>query len=721
MSVAFKPAELPQAASSGSSGRAAGIAARLRQNAKGMLTPTVIVGLVILGIFALLAVIGPYIASSNPSATTAAVLQAPSLHHLLGTTQTGQDVLSELLVGTRTSMVVAFTAGAFATLLAVLIGTASGLIGGLADELLSALTNVFLVIPALPLAIVLAGYMPNGGEIALVLVISLTGWSWSARVIRVQALSLRNRDYVLAARASGESTLHLVLVETVPDLLPVIAIQFLSLVLFAILTEAGLAFLGLGGTSGWSWGNMLYWATEDTAWSQGAWWWFLPPGLCIALVGTSLALINFGTDEVLNPRLRSARIARSQTKRAGTRRSVDGRSVDGRSVDGRSVDGRSVDRRSEGLRGAAGGSDQPGTLSAPDQSASDAKRDVLLEVRDLTVAYQTNDEPIRAVRNVSFELRRGEVLGIAGESGCGKSTLAYAICQVQRPPAVITGGSLRYRQTVGSPQVDLLALTAKERSSFRWQEMAVVFQSAMNSLNPVIDVQAQLTDSLASHRPSWTKAQRVARAAEVLTMVGISKNRLRSYPHELSGGMRQRVAIAMALVLEPKIVIMDEPTTALDVVVQREILEQFTDLRQVLDFSVIFITHDLSLLFEFADRIAVMYAGAIVEVGRSADLYQRPGHPYTHGLGSCFPNVTGPLKAVRGIPGSPPDLRNLPQGCAFEARCEYHLPACAMQRPVLVPGRPPLHEESLVACFLHDPRLNDSLPAALTLGHVSNV
>jgi peptide/nickel transport system permease protein len=696
MSAVFNTADVAQSTSPGSPGKTVGVASRLRQNATGMLTPTVIAGLVILGIFALLAIIGPYIASGNPSATTAAVLQPPSLHHLLGTTQTGQDVLSELLVGTRTSMVVAFAAGAFATMLAVLIGTASGLIGGLADELLSALTNVFLVIPALPLAIVLAGYLPSGGEIALVLVISLTGWSWSARVIRVQALSLRNRDYVLAARASGESTLHLILVETVPDLLPVIAIQFLSLVLFAILTEAGLAFLGLGGTSGWSWGNMLYWATEDTAWSQGAWWWFLPPGLCIALVGTSLALVNFGTDEVLNPRLRSARIARSQGKRSGSKRSEGGPSAGS---------------------GAAGVTD---TGLAADRPSSDGEHQVLLEVRDLSVVYQASDAPVRAVRNVSFDLRRGEVLGVAGESGCGKTTLAYAICQIQRPPALITGGSLRYRQADDLPPVDLLTMNAAERSTYRWQEMAVVFQSAMSSLNPVIDVQAQLTDSLASHRPSWTKAQRIARAAEVLTMVGISRNRLRSYPHELSGGMRQRVAIAMALALEPKIVIMDEPTTALDVVVQREILERLTELRQALDFSVIFITHDLSLLFEFADRIAVMYAGRIVELGRSEDLYLRPGHPYTRGLGSCFPNVTGPLKTVHGIPGSPPDLRNVPPGCPFEPRCEHRLPACATHQPLLSPGRPPLHEESLVACFLHDPQRSDPLPAALTSGQESN-
>jgi peptide/nickel transport system permease protein len=685
MTAALQPTEaVPGGASSGLTPRPRA-ASRLWVNVRGILTPSVIVGLAILGLFVVLAIVGPYITPDDPSRTTAALLQGPSLAHLLGTTQTGQDVLSELLAGTRTSMVVAFTAGAVATGLAVLIGTASGLIGGLVDELLSVLTNIFLVIPALPLAIVLAAYLPNGGEIALVIVISVTGWSWGARIIRVQALSLRNRDYVLAARASGESTLRLIFVETVPDLLPVIAIQFLSLVLFAILTEAGLAFLGLGGTGGWSWGNMLYWASEDTAWSQGAWWWFVPPGLCIALVGTSLALINFGADEVLNPRLRSVRIVRNKNKQNSAASTAD------------------EDR-------------QP----APQPQADLNAPDVLLEVRDLTVSYQTQDDPVTAVRDVSFDLRRGEVLGIAGESGCGKTTLAYAICQIQRPPAGIDDGSLRYHPAGGAAPVDLLTMSQKESKSFRWEEMAVVFQSAMNSLNPVIDVQTQLTDSLASHRPTWTKARRVARAEEMLTMVGIAKSRLRSYPHELSGGMRQRVAIAMALSLEPSVVIMDEPTTALDVVVQREIIEQLAELRQALHFSVIFITHDLSLLFEFADRIAVMYAGNIVEIGESADLLLRPAHPYTRGLGSCFPNVTGPIRTVQGIPGSPPDLRHLPPGCPFEPRCAHRMPVCATRQPPLAPGRPPLHSRSLVACFLHDPQVSEAIPASLLGGEATD-
>ncbi|MGO8959211.1 MAG: dipeptide/oligopeptide/nickel ABC transporter permease/ATP-binding protein [Streptosporangiaceae bacterium] len=668
MSTAFQAA-----ADAAEIGAADSVSIRLRNNLRGILTPSVLVGIILLGIFVIVAIIGPLVAPYDPSATTGPVLQGPSLTYLLGTTQTGQDVLSQLLAGTRSSLVIAFSAGAFATAISVLVGTASGLIGGLVDEVLSLVTNVYLVIPALPLAIVLSAYLPNGGELALVLVISITGWSWGARVIRVQALSLRNRDYILTARASGESTLRLILVDMLPDMLPVIAAQFLSLVIFAILTEAGLAFLGLGGTGGWSWGNMLFWATEDTAWSQGAWWWFLPPGLCIALVGTSLALINFGIDEVLNPRLRSARQARQARGRLTP----------------------AVTSAEVGAPPAAGADDRP----------------VLLEVRDLTVRYETGEDPVRAVNHVSLDLRRGEVLGIAGESGCGKTTLAYAICQILRPPAAIAGGQMIYHQAE-VPPVDLLAMSAEQRRSFRWQELSVVFQSAMNSLNPVIDIASQMTDSLKVHRPDWSKSQRTARAEELLSMVGIRPDRLRSFPHELSGGMRQRVAIAMALVLEPAIVVMDEPTTALDVVVQREILEQLRDMRARFEFAMIFITHDLSLLIEFADRIAVMYAGSIAEIGKAEDIYKRPGHPYTAGLAACFPNLHGPLREVQGIPGSPPDLRLEISGCPFEPRCPYSFKPCHDARPALRPGLPPDHDRSLVACYLHDPSAGRPLPAA---------
>jgi peptide/nickel transport system permease protein len=274
----------------------------------GLRSRKLLAGSVLLGVFVLVAVLGPALVTTDPSALSSAVLQPPSSAHWLGTTQTGQDVFAQLVISTRISMLVGFLAAAVATALSVIIGLIAGYVGGLLDEILSVASNVFLVIPALPLVIVLAGYLPNKGSLSVALVISVTGWAWGARVIRVQTLSIRKRDYVEAARASGESFIRILLWEILPNEGAIIAASFLGTVIFAILTQASIAFLGLSDVSSWSWGTMLYWAQSSNALLLGAWWWFIPPGLCIGLVGTSLALMNFGIDELINPRLRTAGI-----------------------------------------------------------------------------------------------------------------------------------------------------------------------------------------------------------------------------------------------------------------------------------------------------------------------------------------------------------------------------------------------------------------------------
>jgi ABC-type dipeptide/oligopeptide/nickel transport system permease subunit len=265
-------------------------------------------GTVVLAVFVLVAIIGPYLVRTDPSALSSATLQPPSAAHWLGTTQTGQDIFAQLIVSTRISLLVGFVAAAVATVLSIIIGLAGGYAGGVVDELLSVISNVFLVIPALPLVIVLAGYLPNKGSISVAIVISITGWAWGARIIRAQTLSLRKRDYVEAARASGEGFFRILFWEILPHEGAIIAASFLGTVVFAILTQAGIAFLGLSDVSAWSWGTMLYWAQADQALLLGAWWWFVPPGLAIGLVGTALAMMNFGIDELINPRLRVAGI-----------------------------------------------------------------------------------------------------------------------------------------------------------------------------------------------------------------------------------------------------------------------------------------------------------------------------------------------------------------------------------------------------------------------------
>jgi len=322
----------------------------------------------------------------------------------------------------------------------------------------------------------------------------------------------------------------------------------------------------------------------------------------------------------------------------------------------------------------------------------------VLEIKGLDVDYGYGPGAVRAIHDVTLTLHRGEVLGLAGESGSGKSTLAYGVTRLLPPPGVITGGEVLYHPR-GGPPVDILGLDERRLREFRWAETSIVFQGAMNSLNPVHKVSSQLTDAIRAHEPGSSPTARLARARELLRLVGIAPDRLDSYPHQLSGGMRQRVMIAMALALEPQIVIMDEPTTALDVVMQRQILRQLVRLREELGFAVLFITHDLSLLVEFSDRIAIMYGGRIVEEAPSAAIYRDSLHPYSDGLLHSFPALHGPRRELTGIPGSPPDLRAMPAGCAFAPRCPKAFEPCAAELPLL--GPPVGDPGRSVACWLH--------------------
>ncbi|WUJ71869.1 ABC transporter ATP-binding protein [Kribbella soli] len=323
----------------------------------------------------------------------------------------------------------------------------------------------------------------------------------------------------------------------------------------------------------------------------------------------------------------------------------------------------------------------------------------VLEIKNFHVDYGLGSEAVQAVRDVTLTLHRGEVLGLAGESGSGKSTLAYGVTRLLPPPGVISGGSVVYHPPTGD-SYDVMALTDAELRKFRWAETSIVFQGAMNSLNPVHKISTQMIDVIRAHEPQLSASARIARAQEMLKLVGISADRMDAYPHQLSGGMRQRVMIGMALVLEPQVVIMDEPTTALDVVMQRQILAQLVELRERLGFSVLFITHDLSLLVEFSDRIAIMYGGRIVEQARSVDLYKDSLHPYSEGLLKSFPALRGERRELAGIPGSPPDLRGMPTGCSFHPRCPQAFERCSAEIPVL--GVPAARNDPTrsVACWL---------------------
>jgi peptide/nickel transport system permease protein len=612
----------------------------LRGNRKAM------AGSVILLIFVVLAAVpGLFTSVHNPNALSFDPHLPPSAAHLLGTTALGQDIYSQLVYGTRQSLVIAVVAGFFATVLSVLIGVSAAYLGGFFDDVLSMLTNVVLVIPAFPLIIILAKYAGTGSTTVMVTVLVVTGWSYGANQMRAQALSLRNRDFLESARVRGERRSYIIVAEVLPTMTSLIMANFLGAALYSVLTAAGLQFLGLGDPNSSSWGTMLYWAQNQAALQTGMPLWSIAPGLCVALLGVSFALINYAFDEIGNPALRP--VKRRRIKRVAAPMA-----------------------EIEAEAGAAV------TVEVEVAEAPPAQGSRLLEVRGLTVQYETAGGGVTAVANVDLDVERGEFVGVVGESGCGKSTLLFAIARLLNPPAAITGGSVLFNGQ------NLVTMTEKQLNVLRWRDYSVVMQSAMNALNPVRSIGAQFDDALDAHA-KYTAEQKRERGVEVLRLVGIDPVHLESFPHQLSGGMRQRAMIAMALLFTPDLVIMDEPTSALDVVAQRALMVQIKELQQLLGFAVVFVTHDMSLISRFSDRLLVMYAGQVVEAGPTRQVFDSPSHPYSRGLLDAFPSIHGERVELTGIPGSPPDLARPPGGCRFHPRCPVAEEQCKDVKPDL--------------------------------------
>jgi peptide/nickel transport system ATP-binding protein len=320
----------------------------------------------------------------------------------------------------------------------------------------------------------------------------------------------------------------------------------------------------------------------------------------------------------------------------------------------------------------------------------------ILDIKNLSVEYAGESGGVLAVDRVSLQVNRGEFLGIVGESGCGKSTLLFAVAQLLTPPAEIVEGEIMFKGQ------NLVHLREKQLRHLRWVNYSIVMQSAMNALNPVMTIGNQLKDAIDAHgKISKRDARR--RGASVLQLVGIDPVHLDSYPHQLSGGMRQRAMIAMGLLFTPDLIIMDEPTSALDVVAQRSLMRQIKELQRELGFTVIFVTHDMALVGRYSDRLAIMYAGQIVELDTTRAIFRDPQHPYTRGLLSAYPSVHGPKQELKGIPGRPPDLRFPPSGCRFNPRCPYAMQVCPRQEPLLYETR----GGNVVRCFLYDRKVTE--------------
>jgi peptide/nickel transport system ATP-binding protein len=309
-----------------------------------------------------------------------------------------------------------------------------------------------------------------------------------------------------------------------------------------------------------------------------------------------------------------------------------------------------------------------------DSNSSDKKRP-LLSVQDLAMHYKVRAGDIRAVDGVSFDLEHGSSLGLVGESGCGKTSIAICLLRLLPDNAEIRGGSIYF------DDVNLVALPDEEMRLYRWNRISMVFQAAMNSLNPVYKVGDQIIEAMQNHWGSISETEARDRVAQLFDLVGLEASFIDRYPHEFSGGMRQRAVIAMALSCNPDIIIADEPTTALDVIVQDRVLRKLEQIQRQLEMSLIYISHDIAVIAEVSDRIGVMYAGCLAELATSVDIFERPLHPYTYALMSAFPSIKGERKELKTLPGEPPDLLSPPSGCRFHPRCSRALDVCSEEPP----------------------------------------
>jgi peptide/nickel transport system permease protein len=543
---------------------------------------TRLLGVGILTVLALVAIAAPLLAPYDPAERAGLPFAEPSATHLLGTDDVGHDLLTDLIHGARISLLVGVVAALAATVVGAGVGVAAGYARGWVDTALMRVVDVVLALPALPLTIVIGVYAGPGLGTQIA-VIATVMWAGVARELRAQVLSLRERDHIQALRAMGAGPLHVVPRHLLPAVAPLVVPQFVLATKTAILLEASLAFLGLGDITAKSWGTMLSLAHSRSAFLTDAWlWWVIPPGVAIALTVLAFALLGHAFEERARPSLRRR--------------------------------GRAARRRPPA----------PAPAPAPVLQLVASRDDAPLVIDDLSVTYH-GDTAVRAVDGVRFEVAAGELVGLVGESGSGKSTVAAAAAGLLPASAEITAGTVRVEG------MDLATLSAEQLRRLRGDRVALIPQEAMSALNPVHTIGDQLVEAVRVHR-RVRRAEARQRADELLGLVGIDPGRGRDYPHQLSGGMRQRVVIAMALANDPAVVIADEPTTGLDVLVQAEVLDLLDDLRRRMGLALLVVSHDLPMIEQIADRIAVMRSGTLVEIGPADRVAAAPQHPYTRRL-----------------------------------------------------------------------------------------
>lgn len=609
-------------------------------------------GLVMLIAIVVLAAFAPALAPYDPKSyagiQTSDIFNAPSAQHWFGTDDAGKDVLSSFIYGARVSLIVGFFAAFISIVIGGVIGIMAGFYGGRVENVLMRFTDTMLVIPDLPLIVVIVA-LTKPSLLNIIFVIGLLGWTTTARIVRSQTLAVKSRKFVLRAKAIGAGNWHIILNHILPLVMPLLVVNAILVISLAILEESTLSFLGLGDPTAVSWGQMLNFAFGRGAMSAGAWWALFMPGFGIVWVVLALTLLGHGLEQVLNPRLESHHL------------------MPGRPTVQSDAEVLSKERK---LR----------KENAP----------LLLDVQNLSVHYVNDDKVAKAVHNVSFQLYEGELIGLVGESGCGKTTLIMALTRLLPSAGQIANGHIYFNGK------DLAAISEEEMMEVRWSGISIIFQGAMNALNPVRTVGDQIAEAIIKHEPSFPRGTLDARVEELLELVGIGAGNKDRYPHQYSGGMRQRAMIAMALSCNPQVVIADEPTTALDVMIQAQILELLDSLRKKLGLAIIFVTHDLGVVAEMCDSVLVMYGGVTAEYASVDTIYNAPRHPYTQELLKAFPDLSRPEKRLVSIPGYPPKLDALPAGCRFEPRCPLAFERCETELPKLYE----LEDGHLASCFL---------------------
>ncbi len=581
-------------------------------------------GAVVLAAILILILIIPILPLQNPDSTaTAERFTKPfSEGYLLGTDHLGRDLLSRLLHGTRLSLAMGVAAALIAATIGSAVGIIAGYFGGRADNLIMRGVDMLMAFPYILLALAIVAALGPGLMNALIAVAAVN-IPFFARNIRGITVGLAGREFVDAARLAGMGHARIILTELLPNVLPVIIIAMSTTVGWMILETAGLSFLGLGSQPPQAdLGSMLGEARSTLISHPHT---SIVPGIMIFLIVMSINLLGDGVRDALDPRLRSGALSRP---RATTL----------------------VERTGD----------------------TPAATDDLLAIQSLQTEFHVGKRIYRAVGGVSLAVKPGECLGVIGESGSGKSVTALSVMGlVASPPGVITGGAVRFQGE------DLINAPFGSLRQKRGDRVAYIFQDPLSTLHPLYRVGRQLAEAIQSHH-KISNVEARARAIQLLKDVRIpnAEARVDNFPHEMSGGMRQRVGIAMALANEPDIIIADEPTTALDVTVQAQILSLLDDLRQERGLAIIFITHDFGVVAQLCDRIAVMYAGRIVEEGPTQAVLDAPAHPYTKRLIACVPELGGGRRELAAIPGLPPLVDDLPQGCAFAPRCDMAQETC---------------------------------------------